>query len=251
MAALVACIGGALMTTTPGYLGPLPVGASLVFMLLAGAGLGAINGLFVSRLRLAPLIVTLATWQITMGGAAIVSKEECIQLPDAMAFVAHQSIGGVPIPAFIFIAAIVVGYFILNHTTFGNSVYAVGGNEASAWISGIKVKNIRFWVYVISGLCAAIAAIIQVSRVMSASSVIWGITGLELTFDTIVAVVIGGVSLFGGKGSIIGVLLGVLIIGVLNNGMNMAGMNIFTQYLVKGAVMLIAVGIDAWRRRRL
>lgn len=251
MSALVACIGGALMTTMPGYLGPIPVGAGLILMLLAGAGLGAINGLFVSRLRLAPLIVTLATWQITRGAASIVSKEESMHLPDALAFVAHGSIGGVPIAAFIFVAAIVLGYFILNHTIFGNSVYAVGGNEPSAWLSGIRTRNTHFWVYIISGLCAAIAAMIQVSRVMSASPVVWGITGLELAIDSIAAVVIGGVSLFGGKGSIVGVLLGVLIIGVLNNGMNLAGLNIFTQYLLKGGVILVAVGVDAWRRRSL
>lgn len=251
LSALVACIGGALMTPLPGYVGPFPVGASLMLMLLAGAGLGAISGLFVSRLRLAPLIVTLAMWQITRGAASVVSKEESMYLPEAMAFVAHQSIGGVPIAVFILVGAIILGYFVLNHTTFGNSVYAVGGSEASAWLSGIKTRNILFWVYVISGFCAAIAAIVQVSRVMSASPVIWGITGLELTIDSIAAVVIGGISLFGGKGSIIGVLLGVLIIGVLNNGMNLAGLNIFTQYLLKGGVILVAVGVDAWRRRSL
>jgi ribose/xylose/arabinose/galactoside ABC-type transport system permease subunit len=248
---LVVCIGGALITTMPGYLGPIPWGAGLVIMLLAGAGLGAINGLFVSRLRLAPLIVTLAMWQITRGAASIVSKEESMHIPDALAFVAHSSIGGVPIAAFIFVAAIVLGYLLLNHTTFGSSVYAVGGNEINAWLSGIKTRNTHFWVYVISGFCAAIAAVVQVSRVMSASPVIWGITGLELAIDTIAAVVIGGVSLFGGKGSIIGALFGVLIIGVLNNGMNIAKLGIFTQSLLKGGVILAAVGVDAWRRRSL
>jgi ribose/xylose/arabinose/galactoside ABC-type transport system permease subunit len=251
MSTLVACIGGALMTTMPGYIGPIPVGAALMLMLLAGAGLGAINGLIVSRLRLAPLIVTLAMWLITFGAAAVVSKDQLMFLPDAMAFVAHQSIGGIPVVVFIFIAAIVLGYFVLNRTTFGNSVYAVGGSEVVTWLSGIKTQNIKFWVYVISGFCAAITAIIQASRVMNASPVIWGVTGLELTLDSIMAVVIGGVSLFGGKGSIIGVLLGALILGVLNNGMNMVGINIFSQYMVKGVVILAAVGIDAWRRQSL
>jgi len=249
LSTLAACTGGALITTMPGYLGPIPWGAGIIIMLLVGAGLGAINGLFVSRLRLVPLIVTLATWQITRGAASLVSKEQSMPLPDGMAFIAHQSIGGVPVAAFIFIAAIVVGYFVLRHTTFGNAVYAVGGNEANAWLSGIKVEKTRFWVYLISGLCAAVAGMVQISRVMSASPVVGGITGLELAIDSIAAVVIGGVSLFGGRGSIIGVLLGVLILGVLNNGMNIAGLTIFTQYLVKGAVILAAVGIDAWRRR--
>jgi len=234
--------------TEPSFLGSIPLAAGLVLMLLAGAGFGAINGVLVSRLRLAPLIVTLATWQIANGTAFVVSHGgDTIRAPGTVAFIAHQSIGGVPIPAFIFIAFIVLGYSILRHTTFGHSIYAVGGNEATAWLSGIRVSTVRFWVYVISGLCAAVAAMVQMSRVMAASPNV--ITGLEL--DSIAAVVIGGVSLFGGKGSIIGVLVGVLILGVINNGMNMARLNIFMQYMVKGGIILVAVAIDAWRRRRL
>ena len=247
-AVLVACIGASLLSTEPSFLGSIPLAAGLVLMLLAGAGFGAINGVLVSRLRLAPLIVTLATWQIANGTAFVVSHGgDTIRAPGAVAFIAHQSIGGVPIPAFIFIAFIVLGYSILRHTTFGHSIYAVGGNEATAWLSGIRVSTVRFWVYVISGLCAAVAAMVQMSRVMAASPNV--ITGLEL--DSIAAVVIGGVSLFGGKGSIIGVLVGVLILGVINNGMNMARLNIFMQYMVKGGIILVAVAIDAWRRRRL
>ena len=252
IALLVACLGGALMTTMPGFLGPIPLGAALVLMLIVGAGLGAINGVLVSRLRLAPLIVTLALWQMTRGGAyqLTLGHESTGQilrgLPQNLDIIAHHSLGGIPLAVFIFVAAIAVGYFVLNHTTFGKSVYAVGGNEASAWLSGIKTKNTLFWVYVISGFCAAIVAIIQLSRVMSASYGV--ISGLEL--NSIAAVIIGGVSLFGGRGSIIGVLVGVLIIGVINNGMNLMGLNTFMQDVVKGSVILIAITIDALRRYR-
>jgi len=213
---------------------------------------GAGNGILVSRARMTPLIVTLAVWQIAKGAGSEFTTGAgnrplvVAGLPDALSFFGRGSIGGVPIPAIAFIAAIIAGYFILNHTTFGKSVYAVGGNEASAWLSGIKTKNVKFWVYVISGLCAAGAGMIQMSRVMSASNKVIG--GLEL--DSIAAVVIGGVSLFGGTGSIVGVLLGVLIIGVINNGMNLAGLNIWMQDLVKGLVIFAAVAVDAWRRSR-
>ncbi|MBA7706002.1 Ribose import permease protein RbsC [subsurface metagenome] len=115
-----------------------------------------------------------------------------------------------------------------------------------AYFSGIRTRDVKFWVYVISGFCASIAGIVQMSRIMSASNQIMG--GLEL--DSIAAVVIGGVSLFGGTGSVIGVLIGVLIIGVINNGMNIAGLNIWMQDLVKGTVIFVAVAIDAWRRGR-
>jgi len=253
IALMVVCLGGALMTTTAGFLGPISMAAALLIMLLAGAGLGAVNGLLVSRLRMPALIVTLAMWQIARGVSyeLTLGLEDVAQiireLPPGLAFIAHEGIGGVPNPVFIFVAAIVVGYFVLNHTSLGKSVYAVGGDEVVAWLSGIKTRNILFWVYVISGLCAAIAGMVQISRVMCASYRV--ISGLEL--DSIAAVVIGGVSLFGGKGSIIGVLIGVLILGTINNGMNLMGLNTFMQDLVKGAVIITAVTIDAVRRGRI
>jgi len=252
IALMAACMGGSLMTTMEGFLGPLPIGAALLIMLLVGAGLGAVNGVLVSRLRMVPLIVTLAIWQMTRGASyqltlGLENVGQVIQeLPPGLSFIAHESVGGVPNPVFIFVAAIVVGYFVLHHTSFGSSIYAVGGNETTAWLSGVKTRNIKFWVYVISGLCGAIAAIIQVSRVMCSSYGV--ISGLEM--DSIAAVVIGGVSLFGGKGSIIGVLLGVLILGVISNGMNIMGLNTFMQNVIKGAVIVTAISVDAVRRMR-
>jgi ribose/xylose/arabinose/galactoside ABC-type transport system permease subunit len=251
VAVLTACLGGSLITRTPGYLGPIDVGPTIIIVLLVGLGIGAINGLLVSRLNMPALIVTLAMWQIAKGAASELTTGEgthplvIADLPETLAFLGQGKIGVVPLPGIVFVASIVIGYFILNHTTFGKSVYSTGGNEATAWLSGLKTRNIKFWVYVISGLCASIAGVVQMSRIMSASNQVIG--GLEL--DSIAAVVIGGVSLFGGSGSIVGVLLGVLIIGVINNGMNIAGLNIWMQDLVKGTVIFAAVAIDAWRRR--
>jgi len=252
IAILSGCMGGALMTATPGYLGPIGVGAGVLIMLLVGTGIGALNGLVVSRLRVPSLIVTLATWQIALGlGSHLTAlgtgrPAVIIELPKVLSILGRGDIGGVPSPVIAFVAAIVVGYFILNHTTFGKAVYSVGGNETTAWLSGIRTRNVKFWVFLISGLCAAVAGLLQMSRVLAASDALVG--ALEL--DSIAAVVVGGVSLFGGKGNIIGVLLGVLIIGVINNGMNIVGLNVWTQNLVKGGTIFAAVAVDAWRRRR-
>ena len=116
----------------------------------------------------------------------------------------------------------------------------------SAYLSGVRTRNIKFWVYLISGFCAAVAGLLQMSRVLAASDKLLG----TLELDSIAAVVVGGVSLFGGSGSMIGVLLGVLIIGVINNGMNIVGLNVWTQNLVKGGAIFAAVAVDSWRRTR-
>jgi len=201
--------------------------------LLVGTGIGAANGFSISRLRMSPLIVTIAVWQLIL------------KLPDSLAFFGQGNIGGVPVPIIIFVAVVIVGYLVLNYTSFGRAVYAIGGSEVSAWLSGIKTKNVRLLVYVISGFCAALAAILLLSRVMTASSHM--VSGLEL--DSIAAVVIGGVSLFGGKGSMIGVLIGVLILGIIDNAMTLTGITSHLQLIVKGGVIFAAVAVDAWRRR--
>jgi len=240
-------MGASLLSAEAGTLGggAVPISLGILVMLMIGAGMGAINGVLVSRLRLPALIATLAIWQVAKGSAYQLTLAQIIrELPERLAPIAHGSIGGVPIPVLIFIAAIAVGYFVLNHTSFGKSIYAVGGNIVTAWFSGIKTKNTLFWVYVVSGTCAGIASIIQLSRIMVGTFGMF--SSLEL--DSIAAVVIGGVSLFGGKGSIIGVLIGVLILGVINNGMNLMGLNQFMQNVIKGLVIFAAVAIDAWRR---
>jgi len=246
-AILVSCLGASLMTESPRYAAHLPIALGIIVVVLVGIGIGASNGIMVSRLGMSPLIVTLAVWQISIGGAFQATKEgETIHyLPDSLAFFGKGNIGGAPVPIIIFAVTMVVAYLVLHHTTFGRSIYAVGGSEASALLSGIKVKNIRFLVYAISGFCAAIAGVIHLSRIMAAN--LMALHALEL--DSIAAVVIGGVSLFGGKGSIIGVLLGVLILGIVGNGMNLLGLTIYMQWIVKGAVILIAVTANTWRRR--
>jgi ribose/xylose/arabinose/galactoside ABC-type transport system permease subunit len=215
-------------------------------MMLVGAAWGALNGLLVSRIGMPSLIVTLGMWQICTGVAFQISRGAYIvKQPASLAFFGAGIVAGVPVPVIMFIALAVVAYFVLEYTTFGRSVYAVGGNPLSAWLSGIKVKNIQFMVYAISGLLAGLAAVIFTARGMSAT--MGTLAGLEL--DTIAAVCIGGVSLFGGRGSLIGVVLGALIIGVINNGLSVLGATISEMCITKGAIIITAVAIDVMRRR--
>ena len=258
--ALMAIMVGALMMSRGGevgglplYTGPaLPLGLGLLIMLGIGVGVGAANGSLVSRVGVPPLIATLAMWQMTFGFATILmmSRRDAgfgiSGLPKGLAFFGLGHIGVVPLPVIIFAVSMVVAYFILNHTPFGRSIYAVGGNPASAWLSGIKARDVVFWVYVISGFTTILAGIIIMSRAMSAS--LLTVVGLEL--DSIAAVCVGGVSLAGGTGSIIGTLIGVLIIGVINNGLNLISVAAGVRDAVKGGIIVTAVAINTLRRRR-
>jgi ribose/xylose/arabinose/galactoside ABC-type transport system permease subunit len=242
-------LGATMMTEAPhlnivGH--PVSVYTAIPIMLVVATGWGAINGSAVSRLGMPALIVTLAMWEITKGVAFQVSGGYSItQMPEALVWFGSGTIAGVPVPVIAFIAVAVIAYFILSHTPFGRSVYAVGGNPVSAWLSGINVKRIIFSVYVIAGFLAGMAGVIMTARVMSAS--MRTLQGLEL--NTIAAVCIGGVSLMGGIGSIIGVVIGILIIGVINNGMSVLGAGPAVQGIVKGVIIFTAVAIDYVRHR--
>ena len=154
-----------------------------------------------------------------------------------------MAITAVPLIIFILVAA--SSYFVLRHTTFGRSVYAAGGNPASAWLSGINVKKTLLIVYAISGCLSGLAGVVMTARVMSAS--MRTLEGVEL--DSIAAAAIGGISLMGGRGSLIGVIFGVLIIGVINNAMSVLGASPAVVGIVKGAIIFSAVAIDYLRRQ--
>jgi ribose/xylose/arabinose/galactoside ABC-type transport system permease subunit len=240
--ALVAMIVAAsMMTGTTAF----PAGP-IAIMFLVGVGVGSFNGLLVSRVGMPALIVTLAVWNALTGVAFLASRGYTIgNLPPAISFIGGGTVGLIPIPVIIFVAVLVVAYFVLYHTTFGRSIYAVGGNPASAWLSGVRIKNVQFSVYVISGFTASLAGLILLGRMGCASTAAG--SGLEL--DSIAAVVIGGVSLMGGRGSLIGVIIGVMIMGIVNNGMNIIGVHPAFQSIVKGIIILLAVAIDYMRRR--
>ncbi len=226
---------------------PFPLAAGAAVMVLAGLGWGAFNGVFVSKVGIPALIVTLGLWQILTGMAFRVSEGRAIGwLPESIVWWGAGTIAGVPVPVVIFIVIAIIVYFVLNYTTFGRSVYAVGGNPVSAWLSGINVNRVLFAVYCIAGFLAGVSAFIMLGRIQSAS--MRSLSGLEL--DSIAAATIGGISLMGGRGNILGVIIGALIIGVVNNGMSVLNADPSVYGIIKGAIIIMAVTIDFVRRRR-
>ena len=226
---------------------PLPIAVGAIVMVLAGLGWGAFNGFFVSKVGIPALIVTLGLWQILTGMAFRVSSGRAIGwLPDSIIWWGAGTVAGVPVPVIIFIIAAIIAYFVLNYTTFGRSVYAVGGNPTSAWLSGIKVNTVLFAVFCIAGFLSGMSAFIMLGRIQSAS--MRSLQGLEL--DAIAAATIGGISLMGGRGNILGVMIGALIIGVVNNGMSVLNADPSVYGIIKGSIIIMAVTIDFVRRRR-
>jgi len=235
-------LGAKLMSGTVGF--PTSV---IALMFIVPIGVGAASGALVSRAYIPALIATLGMWRILDGGAYMINDGSTIRnLPDSINQFGTGVIGGVPVPVIFFIVIAVIAYFILNHTTFGRSIYATGGNPVSAWLSGVNTKRVIHMSYIISGFLAGVAGLILMSRVMCGSMTLG--TGLEM--DSIAAVCVGGVSLSGGRGSLIGAVIGVIIIGVINNGMNVFALNPALQDITKGAIIIAAVWVDQIRRRR-
>ncbi|MED4074021.1 ribose ABC transporter permease RbsC [Priestia endophytica] len=219
-----------------------PVLAILIGCIL-GAVMGAINGLLITKGKMAPFIATLATMTIFRGLTLVYTDGNPITgLGENYAF---QLFGrgyflGIPVPAITMIIAFAVLWVILHKTSFGRKTYAIGGNEKAALISGIKVPRVKVMIYALAGLLSALAGAILTSRLNSAQPT----AGTSYELDAIAAVVLGGTSLSGGRGLIVGTLIGALIIGTLNNGLNLLGVSSFFQMVVKGVVILIAVLID-------
>lgn len=210
---------------------------------LAGAGMGMVNGLVISKGKVAPFIATLGTMTILRGMALVFSEGRPITGLDSdfFAMLGGGYVAGlIPVPVVIMVVMFGVFWFVLKRTVFGRHVYAVGGNEEAAGLSGIKTGQIKVWVYTLSGAMAATAGMILTSRLNSAQPTAG--TGYEL--DAIAAVVLGGTSLTGGRGWIFGTLVGALLIGILNNGLNLLGVSSFYQQVIKGVVILLAVLLD-------
>ncbi|MEY8599455.1 ABC transporter permease [Staphylococcus shinii] len=219
---------------------------SIVALLIGcifGAILGAINGILITLGKMAPFIATLATMTVFRGLTLVITDGNPItNLNGSYAF---QLFGrgyflGIPVPAVTMFITFIILYIILHKTVFGRQTYAMGGNEKAAFISGIKANKLKVMIYSLAGLMSAMAGAILTSRLNSAQPT----AGMSYELDAIAAVVLGGTSLTGGKGRILGTLIGVLIIGVLNNGLNLLGVSSFYQQVVKGVVIIIAVLID-------
>ncbi|CCF13546.1 branched-chain amino acid transport system / permease component family protein [Brevibacillus laterosporus GI-9] len=214
---------------------------AIVVGLLAGLVMGAFNGILVAKGNVAPFIATLATMTVFRGLTLVYTEGKPITgLPDSFGLVGKSFFLQIPMPVIWMLLSLVALYFILKHTTFGRHVYALGSNEEATRLSGISTTKVKIWVYSISGLFASLAGIILTSRLNSAQPT----AGTSYELDAIAAVVLGGTSLSGGKGWIVGTLIGAMIIGVLNNGLNLLNVSSFYQLVAKGAVILIAVLLD-------
>lgn len=209
--------------------------------LAAGAVMGAANGLLIAKGKVAPFIATLATMTVFRGLTLVYTEGKPITgLPESFSLFGKGFFLEIPMPIIWMLIAFVILYIILKHSTFGRHVYAVGSNEEATRLSGINTSKVKIMVYSISGLLAALSGIILTSRLNSAQAT----AGMSYELDAIAAVVLGGTSLSGGKGWIVGTLIGAMIIGVLDNGLNLLNVSSFYQQVVKGGVILIAVLLD-------
>lgn len=228
--------------------GLLVAGANGAAALAAGIGvgvaLGAANGLFVAFAGMPPIIVTLATMGIARGLALIYTGGYPIDgLPDWVRFFGSGKVLGVQMPVLTMLAVYALAWLMLERMPFGRYVYAIGGNEHATRLSGVRVSRVKLAVYTFAGLTSALAALVLTGRLMSGQPNAGG--GFEL--DAIAAVVMGGTSIAGGRGSIVGTLVGALLLGVLNNGLNMIGVNPYVQNVIKGAIILLAIYIGRER----
>ena len=227
---------------------PLPLAVGIIVFLLVGLGWGYLNGQIITRTGADPLIPTLATGMIASGIALalIMPISNVGNLPPSVTVLASGSTGGVPNPVILFISVVAIAYFLMTRTTFGKRVYAVGGNPVAAWLSGIDVNRVRVITYVISGFLAALSGVVLLSRTQQFAMILTG----DLAIDSLTAALIGGARLGGGKGSIIGIAIGVIMLGLIGNGMNLAHVDPSFQPIVKGGIIAVAVAIDYWRMRR-
>jgi ribose transport system permease protein len=252
--ASTAALSGSVMGVMYAHEGyPEPV--ALLLGLAAGFAVGAINGFVITKWRVPDFIATLGAFTAVRGVALLVTDglpvpdyskaKEGRTVPETVTTLGADSVFGIPLIAVVAGACALLGWFILSRTTLGRSAYAIGGNREAARVSGIRVERTKWMIYVFSGLMAAVAGFMLTGRQGSANALMG--EGMEL--QSIAAVVVGGTNLFGGEGTIGGTIIGVLIIGVLNNGLNILGVADFWQRVVNGSIIVAVVALDQWRRR--
>ncbi len=246
-------VGGVMAVSSAVGLGAIvydgvPAVIGVLIMIVIGAAFGFANGFLVTKFSVPPLIVTLATMGIARGIVLIYTNSANVNpVPDSFISLATGRLFSIPYLIFVVGILAVIAHIVLKHTVFGRSVYAAGGNELAARLAGIKTKTVITLTYVISGAMAAIGGFFLTARLESAGPTAG--VGIELT--VIAAVVIGGTSLFGGQGNIIGTILGVILIALVSNSVNLLGVPPAWDQLVTGGVILIAALLDVYRRKFL
>lgn len=225
----------------------VPVPLSVLLGILAGALIGVANGAIVVKLGIPPFITTLGMLYMARGLVLVWTRGVPIYpLPKSFNAIGQDSLCGIPYVVIIALALGLAGSFLLKRTTYGRAVYAIGGNEETARLSGIRVDRLKFSFYAIVGALATFAGTLQAARLGTASPGVG--QGFEL--EVIASVIIGGTSLFGGAGTIADTFLGALFMTVLKNGMSLVRVSPYWQQLVIGAIIILAVGVDQYRRRK-
>lgn len=224
----------------------LPIGAAVGAALLAGAFVGLLNGLAITRIGINPLIATLGTLSIARGLSFVFSGGLTQTISDeGFAFIGRGFVLGIPTQVLLTAALFALAAWVLRSTVAGRSLYAIGGNASAARHAGLPVRNMQLGVYIVSGLSAALGGVVLASQLGAAAP--QAAAGIELS--VIAAVILGGTSLSGGKGTVAGSLLGVLILGTLNNGLTLLNVSSYYQEVARGVVLLLAVGFDRIRLR--
>jgi ribose transport system permease protein len=224
-----------------------PMVAAIAVALLAAAAVGLFNGLCITRLNMSPFVPTLASLAIARSLALVITRGRPISSfgpqQDAFLWIGGGSVLGVPNPVILFVVVAVIAWIVLSRTVWGRRVYAVGGNEKAARLTGLNVSRLKVTVYMISSLCAGLAGIVQASYLSSVTASL--ATGQELS--VIAATVIGGVNLAGGEGTVFGVVIGTVMLEILRNGLLLFGIDPYWQGVFVGAIIIIAVSIDRFR----
>ncbi len=227
--------------------GGAPEIVGILVAVLSGLLFGLCNGFIIAKTQIPPFIVTLASMNIAKGIAYVFSGGKPIRcMTDAWKFLGAGFVAGIPTPVITMFVVFIISVLFLNRTRLGRHIYAVGGNDTAAKFSGISTAKVKFVVYSFSGLMAGLAGITIASRLYSGTCR----SGDGAEMDAIAAVVVGGTSMSGGSGRLGGTLIGALIIGILTNGLNLMGVNSDWQYIIKGAVILLAVYVDFLRSNK-
>lgn len=241
----VLAVAGIVAAICAKSLGGAGIVVGIAAAVLTGLVCGLATGITVARFRVPPFVVTLAVLTIARGLAFIAADKfagstSISDLPSGFAFLGREKLLNLPVPVVSMLIVFAVGWFILRHTRFGRYVYAIGGNSEAAFLAGVNVQSVKTWVYILNGALVGFAGVTLASRLGAGVAN----AGLQYELDVIAAVVVGGTSLTGGKGSVISTLFGAIFIGVLNNGLNLAGIDPYLQKIALGVVILLAVLAD-------
>ena len=242
----VLALGGCV--TGMGILANIPMAISILIGLLSGGIIGLFNGVVIVKLKLPPMIVTLGTMYFARGLVQFLTRGTPVYpFPEQFNNIGQGYIlNSIPIVVVVTLVLSIIAHIILSKTAFGRSIYATGGNKETARLSGIKINKVQIWVYALNGTLAALAGIFTAARLGSAQTNAG--TGMEMSVIT--AVVIGGTSTFGGSGTILGTLIGALLMSIISNGMIMMKISVYVQSMVLGILIIFAVVLDQYNRKR-